>query len=981
MSKVEIGFGGKLNASFQSTVEKVKAGVRETVAETKKIAVETTKAEVKHTALHAAMSASFSVLSFAARRSLSTILPTVASILGGFSLLVGSTKILSGTMWLLERATGAVNTGLSKFAMTEDLATKLRPITGSVDAAKSKLRELAEMIKGTGISLPDAVSTYRTTKVQTGGALSDRQGMTMLGDVAAGSGNGINETSEAVSKLYGDLHSGQPVEEATGKLREMGIISSDVQKQISTLAAEGKSGAEIWNMLTREFQKSSGAMAEARDNLTSLQAGLAQAKDTLYSLFAEDSADEAKDSLKAKTKVLEDLQPAAKEAGSLFAALKSVWGDTTTQLNKFYDSVLQNVGGLKTWVDVLFVAGAGVVGFAAGVPLAAAALGTLAVGALAAGGVIVAAVAVIAGGLFVWAHHMNEANEKQLALMRGNDAVATELRKQGNEIKTVTDKALALAAAYEQLRKAKEALGNAKTGKEKDEERFQVQRIEAEIRSIEKKDDAKLKPGAAREKSEKDLKDAQAANDELTNNPTEKNDAAQSTLTDARSKQAELQGKLDALTKSFQPGGEESDKSLDDKIAKAQTLAKASRLKESGFRSEAKETPAGEGGDFSARDGLLAAAEKEKQVQAAQQQQINAFLAQKAGRTQRTENAHADLAAQDVVVKQAENDAFKTQRADESYKARLAELDAEKSIAGLKTEGLQHAREEWAVKKAMLSAEMKTATDNGDKTKQGEVGLQMAQGDAALRKQEQTAVVTQRELDAERQIAALQGEGLERLTKENDIRLGLIEARWKEANAAKDTLEAERQRTAYYAQQVRHGKDVENLQEREKERVLQLASAQQDRQGNYDKRLADAALETGKITPEQRRALQIDELRKKQRQAYDEAAKMEDEAKKEQQLGHEEKAGKLSTEAVRKRTEGDTLGFDAYELFHKPDTQRPVADNLRKLGLGGDVGANPKDPLLAQGEKAGRTLEAVLTVLKEIKDQKNAPTKPGTFAR
>ena len=900
MSEIKVGIGAKLNASFQSTVEKVKQGVRETVAETKKIAVETGKISAQH----AAVEAGFSVMGFVARRALAAILPSLAGVLGGLGLVLGSVKILSGTMWLLERATGAVNAGLTKFGMTEDLATKLRPITGSVEAAKTKLRELAGVIKGTNISLPDAVTTYRSTQVQTGGALSDRKGLTMLGDVAAASGNSITETADAVGKLYGDLQSGQPIDDATNKLREMGIISGDVQKQIYLLVSQGKSGAEVWQMLTGEFQKSSGAMVEARDNLTSLQDGLAKAKDTLYSLFAEDSAPEAKGRLKAQTKVLEDLQPAAKEAGSLFAALKGIWGDTSTQLNRLYDWVLSNVGSLKAWVDVAFVAVVAATAFAAATLLAVAPLavfGTLTVATLGTIGLLAAAVAAVAGSLFIYAHHLNEVNERQMALMRGTDEVVAGLRKQRNELASVTDKAVALAKAYDQLKNAREALANAKTGKEKEEFRFREQAVQAEIRALERVDDSKLKGSAARQKSEQDLKDAQGERSDFTDNPEEKLASASSTAEEARAKRQELQEKFDELQGSMRPRGSDSDATLNAEIAKAQAIIKSSRQREKDASRRA-EMPEN-GADSDALQGQVA---DEQGVQAAQQKRINDLLAQKAGRTQRLETARTEIAAQDVVVEKTGTDELKAQKANAAYQDSLAQISAE------------------------------------------------------------------------REIAALQGEGIDRMTKESDIRLSLIESRWKEAEAAKDTLESERQRLAYYQEQVRHAKEVEAVQSREKEHARELATAQGERQNNNDKRAADAALAEGKITPEQRRAMAVDELRKKQQQAYSEAKQMEAEAAKEKQLGHDDRAAKLATDAVRRREQGDTFGFDAADLSRAP-AAKPVADSLARLGLGGNVSPLGKDPSLAVAEKSSRTLDKILDAIKE----RNNPTgpKPGIFGR
>lgn len=158
---------------------------------------------------------------------------------------------------------------------------------------------------------------------------------------------------------------------------------------------------------------------------------------------------------------------------------------------------------------VLTVGGGALVGFAATALGAAAVLGTLAVGVIAPIALIGAAIAAVGAGVVAFAVHNEQAAQKQRELAGASNQVLESLRRQREEIKSVTDKALALVDAYGRLKLAKEALANAKTPNDRAEARSLKAGIEREIEQTEGIDDNKLKASDARKKQQDALEKLQ----------------------------------------------------------------------------------------------------------------------------------------------------------------------------------------------------------------------------------------------------------------------------------------------------------------------------------------------------------------------------------------------------------------------------------------------------------------------------------------
>lgn len=1099
--RVQVEFGGQVAPSYDSSVDHVKKGLVETAREHAKATAEiiATEAaayvahEAKHRATTAFLRAAWTVIRSEGSNAFGTViskvveyggavsrlLPILSRVPGGLAMITGGVTILRGTMALLRAASDEVGTGLDKLSAKEDLVSKLKPLTGSVEAAKAKLKELAAFAKGTPLSLPEVVDTYRSTQVQTGGALSGKAGLTMIGDVAAASGNGLKETGDAVSQLYGDLQAGAPIDEATKKLQGMNIVSAETVQHIYALQAAGKSGAEIWTYLAGQLQKSSGAMQAAATDLSTLQKALLDAKNRLHELFAEASVNGTtgngdsglKKQIKSEITALEALQPAAEEAGQVYAQLRQtpgealtfyqqllgIWKSSAPVSDKVSASLLTQVGSLKNWVDVGNVGVAAATGLGATLVATGTAWSLFGAGAAAAAlsvGFVGSVAAAAAAGLIVYTAHINTANKELHAIYESNDALIKGVRAKIAAMKTETDQVLALAAAYAALDEAQRQASEGDTKGKREEGRRAAQELKSFIRSAEGRSD--LAPSEARAKTEKANKDAQDELDDLGKNPEQKYDAALSEMTEARKAQFAAREKLAKAIADAAPGGEASDTVID-----PQVKAALQRINESKRRVDASST---------LPEGFRADPNQEKAAQDADEQKIRELEGLRDGRQQRIVNARGDLTTQDAAVVEAAKGLASSQKANDEYQAKLRQLDVEKQIAALDTEGLERAREEWRLKReglekdlvalknsgdadetktkgvenqitqgnktiakqeeeagfrrreledeqkiaalksegvqraseewairlATLQARLESATKHGDTEKQDEITTKVVQGNAKLTGTVDNAAIKSREVEAEAQIALLQSEGIQRAREESEIRLRTIEAQW---NGAKDQAGKEAERLNYIREQAA-------LKEKERQNAVAEGNdlrALNDEIGRGQdaaaKRELDRQYKAKQITDQQRREGEAALVeRERLRLEADADAKNKD-ADEAEGRGDKDAALKLRREAEQLSAQAVEKGYQENELLI-PERQRPVgvADSLARYGVAGNAirGSNIPD-LLARGsaaagagDSAANTARQQLlltretnTILRELRDKqaRRPDDRPGRWGK
>ena len=166
----------------------------------------------------------------------------------------------------------------------ETFETEFSVLLGSVDSAQKRIGQLSQFAAGTPFEMPQIVMASRTLQTLTQGALATGEGLRLVGDVAAGTGQPIDELAVWFGRLYDGIQSGRPVGEAMMRLQELGAVSGDTRGRIEAMQKAGADGSRIWQDLAASFGKFAGLM-EAKSK--TLGGQLSNLGDNFFNLRAQ----------------------------------------------------------------------------------------------------------------------------------------------------------------------------------------------------------------------------------------------------------------------------------------------------------------------------------------------------------------------------------------------------------------------------------------------------------------------------------------------------------------------------------------------------------------------------------------------------------------------------------------------------------------------------------------------------------------------
>lgn len=215
----------------------------------------------------------------------------------------------------VRKAVGIVKESISQAAEFSDFEASFTTLLGSADKAKERMAELAKFGETTPFQLDEVVKANRTLETLTGGALSTKEGMQMLGDTSAVAGVKINELSMWFGRLYDGIQSGRGVGEAMMRMQELGIVSGEVRGRIEEMQEAGATGSEVWDFMTASFGRFSGEMDRRSKKWNGLMSNLKDGIDALYRSFGEPIKNSLKPLLSDLVKSVGEFKKTAEDLG------------------------------------------------------------------------------------------------------------------------------------------------------------------------------------------------------------------------------------------------------------------------------------------------------------------------------------------------------------------------------------------------------------------------------------------------------------------------------------------------------------------------------------------------------------------------------------------------------------------------------------------------------------------------------------------
>lgn len=210
-------------------------------------------------------------------------LKTAAGMALGFG---GAMLALQGTSAVF----GAFKSGaIDMNAELETSTLQFTTLMGDADKAEEHVRSLFDFAARTPFETGPIIEASRLMETFGGSALNSKKNLGLFGDAAAATGQPINEVAFWMSRAYAAIQAGKPWGEAAQRLGEMGIVTPKVRTKLEEMAASGAKGSDVWQALTGDLGKFSGAMerqAETFDGqMSTLSDGINMALATGFKPF------------------------------------------------------------------------------------------------------------------------------------------------------------------------------------------------------------------------------------------------------------------------------------------------------------------------------------------------------------------------------------------------------------------------------------------------------------------------------------------------------------------------------------------------------------------------------------------------------------------------------------------------------------------------------------------------------------------------
>lgn len=189
----------------------------------------------------------------------SGVFGNLMNIKAGWDMLAGTTRAAVGSIVNAAKHLWSAVTEAMRF---ETVEKQFAILMGSMEKAKAHMKELADFAAQTPFEFNEISRASRLLVTFSGGALGARDSLTLLGDVAAATGNKFDEVGFWIGRLYAALKGGQPYGEAAMRLTEMAILTPEVRAKMEELTKTAGNSAAAWAVLEKHMKTFEGGMVE-----------------------------------------------------------------------------------------------------------------------------------------------------------------------------------------------------------------------------------------------------------------------------------------------------------------------------------------------------------------------------------------------------------------------------------------------------------------------------------------------------------------------------------------------------------------------------------------------------------------------------------------------------------------------------------------------------------------------------------------------
>jgi hypothetical protein len=219
----------------------------------------------------------------------------------------------------------------------ESLTMQFETLLGGADAAGKRMEEIVKFAASTPFEIPELAATSKLLQTMGGNLLATGEGLRMVGDAAAISGQPLEEVGLHIGRVFNAITSGTSAGESVSRLQELGLITGTVKREFEALAEAQKKGKAATLTSEQALAKLKGILSKTEGAMVRLasttEGKLSNMKDNIGQLqvaFGTGFNDGLRDALDATNNFLPQLQGKFADAGSVVgsAISQAVQGNT-----------------------------------------------------------------------------------------------------------------------------------------------------------------------------------------------------------------------------------------------------------------------------------------------------------------------------------------------------------------------------------------------------------------------------------------------------------------------------------------------------------------------------------------------------------------------------------------------------------------------------------------------------------------------------
>ena len=250
----------------------------------------------------------------------------VKTSLGSIGSVAGSvTTALAGMGAAGAAALGAFAISSSqKASAIESLTMQFETLLGSAENAGNRIAEITKFAASTPFEISELAATSKLLQTMGGTMLATGEGLRMVGDAAAISGQPLEEIGLHIGRVFNAITSGTSAGESVGRLQELGLMTGKVKLEFEALAEAQKKGkapilsqGEAMAKLQDVFKATSGAMERLASTTEGKLSNMKDNLDQLQVAFGTGFNNGLRDALDATNNFLPQLQAKFTEAGEI----------------------------------------------------------------------------------------------------------------------------------------------------------------------------------------------------------------------------------------------------------------------------------------------------------------------------------------------------------------------------------------------------------------------------------------------------------------------------------------------------------------------------------------------------------------------------------------------------------------------------------------------------------------------------------------